>query len=152
MCPGLNTSLSILDCPPGYFEILGAIAGFFGGGIAGGGAGTLVAAPTGELAAPVMIPAGAIAGAIKGAAAGYAAGAALDGIVQMANAGRGRARNRVPNKLVRRIAKDNNLNEVGRRALHDEITGQDLTEEQIRQIAEDLANQEKYLNNPPPKP
>src|ERR1700756_3318264 len=63
---------------------------------------------------------GARSGAMAGAFVGSAVGAA-NAIVRMADAGKGRGGNRVPNRLVRRIARDNQLNEEGRRALHDTI-------------------------------
>jgi RHS repeat-associated protein len=152
LCPGLTPTLSIFDCPPYYFTVIGTLLGLIGGGVGGAGAGLVVAAPTGELAAPVLVPALSVAGAAKGAAAGFAIGATLDGIVQMADAGKGRGGNQKPNRDVRRIAKENGLNEEGRRALHDEITGQDLLLDEIRAIAKELALQPKYLKNPPSPP
>src|SRR6185312_12184413 len=57
LCPGLDSSPSPFNCPPGYFTLLGAIVGgitgFFTGGAAGGAAGVAAAAPTLETAAPV---------------------------------------------------------------------------------------------------
>ena len=53
---------------------MGALLGGFGGGAAG----LALAAPTGETAAPLTVPALSAAGALKGAAIGASAGAALD--------------------------------------------------------------------------
>jgi hypothetical protein len=41
--------------------------------------------------------------------------------------------------------KETGLNRAGRRALHDQISGRELTLEEIREIAEELANQAKYI-------
>jgi RHS repeat-associated protein len=145
------------DCPPGYFTALGGAIGALVGAFTGGAGGGLGGAAAGELACagvPVCGAAGAVAGGAAGRAAGAAAGlkwgAAVGGLidikVQMARAGKGRGKNANPNRDVDRIAKDNELNASGKRALHDEITGQDLSLDEIRDIARRLADQEKYRN------
>ncbi len=130
-------------------------AGSGEGGTGGFVGGTALCSPTGPVALVCGVggaAAGLSAGALKGGAIGAAAGAALDGIVQMAQAGRGRGENANPNRDARRIARENDLNKDGRRALHDQITGQQQTLDEIREIARGLANQAKYRNNPPPTP
>lgn len=70
----------------------------------------------------------------------------------MARAGKGRGGNQKPNADANRAANDAGLNKAGQRALHDEISGQDLPIDEIRGIASRLAEQAKYLKNPPPNP
>lgn len=63
----------------------------------------------------------------------------------MASAGKGRGGNATPNRDVNRIVKEFKLNKAGQRALHDEITGEDMSLQDIRDKARDLAKQDKYL-------
>ena len=74
---------------------------------------------------------------------------AFDSVMEMANAGKGRGGNQTPNADANRAAKDAGLNRAGQRTLHDEISGQDLTVDEIREIANRLKEQAKYLRNPP---
>lgn len=160
LCPGLDSSPSPFNCPPGYFTLVGAIVGgitgFFTGGATGGAVGVAAAAPTLETAAPVTVPVGAATGAaigtVEGAKDGAIAGAAIDAIVHMANAGKGRGGNRNPNADFDRIVKENDLNRAGRRYLHDEITKKDLELDEIEDLAKELSKIPKYMNNPPPPP
>jgi hypothetical protein len=62
----------------GFWTVAGAATGALIGGIGGGGAGALVAAPTGEAAAVVTVPALSAAGVLKGGAIGATIGAGLD--------------------------------------------------------------------------
>ncbi len=156
LCPGINGTLSLLDCPRGYVSLIGEMTGALIGGVVGGtggaSAGAALCAATVVGAAPCAVAggaAGAAAGARRGAVIGGAVGAALDVALAMANAGKGRGSNQNPNDEAIRAAKDAGLNRAGRGALHDEITGQDLSAEEIREIAFRLAEQAKYLRNPP---
>jgi hypothetical protein len=90
-------------------------------------------------------------GGASAAAAGKAVDSYFDGVNQMARAGRGRGGNANPNRDVNRIVKDLDLNKAGQRALHDEITGQDMSLDEIRDVARRLAEQAKYRNSPPPQ-
>lgn len=156
LCPGINGTLSILDCPPGYLTLIGEMTGALIGGVAGGTGGASAGAALCAATVVGTVPcaaaggaAGAAAGAKRGAIIGGAVGALLDGAVAMASAGKGRGGNQNPNADANRAARDAGLNRAGQRALHDEITGQDLTVEEIREIANRLAEQAKYLRNPP---
>lgn len=150
LCPGLNESPSPYDCPPGYFELLGTIAGFFGGGAAGGAAGLLAAAPTGETGAPLTVPAGVVAGAVEGAVAGFRAGAIVDGIVHLARAGKGGG-NSAENRGSNYWAKKYNLNKDGKEQLKRALelikgTGEDVTDEMIEEEAKSLQQIPKYVS------
>jgi RHS repeat-associated protein len=156
LCPPQDSNFGPL-CP-GFWSALGggigAIIGAAGGGTGGFVGGAALCSPAGPVAIACGAggaAAGGAAGALKGAAIGASIGALVDGAVQMAQAGKGRGGNEKANRDVRRIAKDNNLNEEGRRALHDEITNQNYKLDEIRDIARDLAKQNKYVNKPPPQ-
>jgi RHS repeat-associated protein len=127
--------------------VIGGTTGFIGGAAAGVACGPLV-----EICSPVLAVAGAV---VVGGTSAVAAGAAIDSyydtVNKMARAGKGRGGNQNPNQDVARIVKEHNLNREGQRALHDEITGEDLSLEQIREIARRLAEQSKYLNQSPPQ-
>jgi hypothetical protein len=129
-------------------QALGGVLGLLGGEAAG----SSVCGPAAPACAVTVAPAIALStAAITAKAFGAAADAALSGQpVQMARAGKGRGSNQNANDLVRRIAKDNDLNAEGRDALHRAISKKGYTEEEIRAIAEDLGEQAKYMNNPPP--
>jgi hypothetical protein len=71
--------------------------------------------------------------------------------MQMADAGKGRGGNQGPNKQVRRIANKYDLNEAGRRELHDRISDQDMTLEDIEAEAQDVAQHPKWTNPKPPQ-
>jgi hypothetical protein len=66
---------------------VGTITGFIAGGGGGAGAGFVASAPTGELAAPVLVPAFALGGAIEGAVIGARIGIAMDAVTLMSQAG-----------------------------------------------------------------
>jgi hypothetical protein len=156
LCPGINGTYSILDCPPGYLTLIGEMTGALVGGVVGGtggaSAGAALCAATVVGTVPCAAAGGAVgaaAGAKRGVVIGGAVGALFDGVVAMANAGKGRAGNRNPNADANRAAKDAGLNKAGQRELHDQISGQDLTVEEIRAIANQLKEQAKYLRNPP---
>jgi uncharacterized protein RhaS with RHS repeats len=155
-------------CPPrdidwstcvGFWETIGAATGLLVGGTIGGAGGATGAA---ALCAPTVVgalpcgaagaTAGALIGAGRGALIGATAGLWVDGIVQMAKAGKGRGGNANPNDDADRIVKEFGLNRRGRRALHDQITGRDYGLDEIREIAADLAKQAKYLRDPPLTP
>jgi hypothetical protein len=71
----------------------------------------------------------------------------------MAKAGKGRGSNQGPNDEARRIGKKYDLNAAGRRELHDRTTGQGMAADEIEAEAADIANHEKWINNPkPPEP
>ena len=155
-------------CPPqdndwttcvGFWETIGAATGALIGGTIGGAGGATGGAALCAATVVGTIPCGAAGGAAggllgtaKGAAIGAIAGLWVDGIVQMAKAGKGRGGNANPNDDADRVVKEFGLNRQGRRALHDQITGQDLGLDEIRDIAAELAKQAKYLRNPPPSP
>ena len=150
LCPPQDASFGP-HCP-GYWTLLGegagAIIGAVSGGLGGGTAGAAVCAPSGPGAAVCAAGGGAL-GAAKGAAVGAAIGGTLgalvDGALQFARAGKDRGGNANPNSDEHRILKETGLNRAGRRALHDQISGRELTLEEIREIAEELANQAKYI-------
>ena len=62
-------------------EATSALIGSVGGFVAGGGAGLLAAAPTGELAAPITVPLAAVQGAALGAGAGLTVGKILTSLL-----------------------------------------------------------------------
>lgn len=68
----------------------------------------------------------------------------------MANAGRGRGGNRVPNADVRRLYKKYGVNEAGERHVHDQITGQGLGLDEIEDIVRQTATQNKFRKDPLP--
>ena len=153
LCP--PDDFNIFNCGPGVIAGFITAAGAIIGGTAGGfgGAGACLATVAGTV--PCAFG-GAIAGAATGARAGALVGTAVEAGIQFgkshfADAGKSRGGNTGPNKQVARIVRENNLSEAGQRALHDEITGENLTLDEIRAIAERLANQAKYVN-PPPNP
>lgn len=134
------------------YEVTGFAAGFLHGGSEGGAAG-LLCGPAAEVCSPAAALVGGVAeGTAAGAAAGKAVDSYYDGVNSMARAGKGRGGNQKPNADVHRIVKELNLNREGQRALHDEITGEDLSSDEIRDIARRLADQEKYRNSPPSTP
>jgi RHS repeat-associated protein len=150
-----------LDCPlrdwsckiyRAGMTVLGAVTGF----VAGGGKGaleSLVCGPATEACGVVAVPVEAIGGAITGAAAGYALSDPATRPLKMAKAGKGRGSNQGPNDEARRIGKKYDLNAAGRRELHDRITGQGMAADEIEAEAADIANHEKWINNPkPPEP
>jgi RHS repeat-associated protein len=126
------------------WQTLGGLVGFTFGGLGGGAVGTVTCGP------PHCTVAGAAVGAAAGATAGaVVAGRAFDSVLEMARAGKGRGGNQNPNADANRAAREEGLNRTGQRALHDEITGQELTLDEIREIAKRLAEQAKYLKDPP---
>jgi hypothetical protein len=131
--------------------LLGAIAGFIGGGFTGGGMGAVAAAPSGELLSIFTVPVGAIDGAITGAKIGAAAGAALDATVHFADAGKGRGGNRVPNREVKRLYKKWGLNKAGQDYVHDQISTEEMSLEDIEDVVKEAARHNKFLENPPKK-
>lgn len=156
MCPGLNNNPSILDCPPGYLELIGALTGALLGGASGAGtgagAGALVCSPTGvgiPACAAVGGGAGLITGIVTGAAEGYLAGQLLDNVAQMARASHRRGANDGPNSEFDRVCRDAGLNDDGRDALHRLISRQPLEEGELEELAHYLAeNFPKYRLNP----
>jgi RHS repeat-associated protein len=171
LCPGIfgTSPFTLADCPPGYFmkaigtggtvlgAVLGGISGARGGGAAGGFTGELACAGlpacgiAGTLGGAVVGGAiGARRGAVRGAVIGTAAGLVLDQIVQMANAGRGRGGNRVPNSEVNRLYREYDLNKEGQEWVHDQISGKNLDIEEIRGEMEHASSMPGFRNNPPP--
>jgi RHS repeat-associated protein len=165
LCPGrLNTNqFTIKDCPRGYFEAigelfgatigydLGASIGAGGGAVLGGGCGPaalgLVCSPASAAAGSQLVRS---VGAIGGTLAGGRLGRAVDQHVQrMANAGRGRGGNRVPNSDVNRLHRQHEINEEGQRHVHDQITGQDLKLDEIEDIVREAATHSKFRRTPP---
>jgi hypothetical protein len=144
-------------CPQGLSALAGFLCsaieatttaiGSLGGFAIGGGGGALLTIATGGVNLPA-VPAEAYAGAAAGAAGGLAVGQRITNTLFMADAGRGRGDNRVPNSQVDRIARENNLNAPGQRQLHDRITGRGLTPEEIADEAADVATHKKWVNPP----
>ncbi len=113
----------------------------------------LAAAPTGFLAAPATIPAGAVLGAAAGGAAGVMAGRAVSStMMAMARASKGRGANTKENAEANDAAKEAGLNRQGQGKLHDEISRRGLSGDEVREEAMRLAEQAKYLKNPPKPP
>ena len=114
-------------------EAVGAAAGAVIGGTSGGAAGAAACAAV-----------GATVGAKRGALIGAAAGVLVETTLALARAGGSGAGNQGPNDAVDRIVKQTGLNREGRRALHDIITRQDLSLEEILEQAKRLSQQLKY--------
>jgi hypothetical protein len=154
LCPGVpNTNqLDISDCPPGYFTVLGAALGGTGGGAAGAVAGAAGCSPGG----PVLVAcslAGAAAGGKAGMAAGAFVGSALDagvGIARMANAGKGRGGNRVPNEQIQELYRKYGLNKQGESWVHRRISRRNMDIDEIEDAVREAADHSKFLKNPPP--
>jgi hypothetical protein len=126
------------------WQALGGLVGFFLGGAGGGVAATAVCGP------PVCTVAGAASGAVAGAASGIAlAGRGFDNAMQMANAGKGRASNRVPNSEVQRLYRKHHLNEEGQTYAHDQFSKQKLSLEEIESIIQEAASHAKFRTVPP---
>lgn len=92
------------------------------------------------------------AGGLLGGFVGSTLGAARDAVsalqILRANAGKARGGNAGPNGDAARIAREYNLNPAGQRALHDIITGQGYSLDEIREEAERLSKQDKYTTKP----
>ena len=126
-------------------QVLGFLTGALDGAARGGVVGSVVPG--------VGTMAGAVAGGlIEGLAGAQIAGVAADATwisnepAQMANAGKGRGGNRVPNKEADRIAKEHNLNPAGQRQLHDAISKKGLKADEITDEAADIAKHSKWVN------
>lgn len=90
LCPGIDGQydFNLLNCPSGWLELLGTLTGALTGGAGGAVTGLLVAAPTGEAASPVTVPAFSAAGAIEGGITGFGMGASLDAAIHLSKADR----------------------------------------------------------------
>jgi RHS repeat-associated protein len=148
LCPQGDTACELYKAG---MQVLGFLTGALDGGVRGGAIGTVIEPGGGTVVGA------AVGAAIEGVAAAQLAGAAADATwisakpAQMARAGKGRGGNQRPNADVRRIANEKNLNPAGRRELHDRITGQNMSADEIAAEAADVAQHEKWVN-PPPAP
>ena len=127
------------------WDALAGLAGFAHGASEGGAAG-LLCGPAAEICSP-------IAALGMGLGEGVASVYVADQLQNMnADAGKSRGANRKPNQDVERIVNEANLNDAGRTALHNAISKKGMTLDEIKEIAQDLANQAKYRNPDPPPP
>ena len=141
LCPENSTACAVYKAG---MQVLGFLSGAIDGAIRGGA--------IGGLGGPEGVLIGAVAGGlIEGVAVAQLAGIAAEaswsanGPAQMADAGKGRAGNRVPNSVADRIAKENNLNPAGRRQLHDAISKKGLDADEIADEAAEIAKQKKWV-------
>ncbi|MBK6423777.1 MAG: RHS repeat-associated core domain-containing protein [Gemmatimonadetes bacterium] len=137
-------------------QALGGAAGFFGG-LAEGGLEGLACGPAAPACSPALALTNAVAGAIAiGTAAGKAADAIMSGTepLQMARAGRGGG-NSAENRASNQIKKEYRFTPEGENAFHTEIGRlkkfydvKSLTEEQLREAADIVRQNAKYIRPP----